>query len=164
MHPGDLVYNPATFLRLHDAIGPVASCLLDPAHLFWQGMDVIEVVRTLERRIAHVHAKDSVIDPHVVRVNGVLDPKDFFQIDKERSWNFRTIGYGHSEEFWRSFLMTLRLVGYDGVLSIESEDPLIEGEESLGIAVKFLRKILVQKPPAPLWFQASQNTAEAASS
>jgi sugar phosphate isomerase/epimerase len=93
-----------------------------------------------------------------------LDPKDFFQIDKERSWNFRTIGYGHGEEFWRSFLMTLRLVGYDGVLSIESEDPLIEGEESLGIAVGFLRKILVQKPPAPLWFQASQNAVDSATS
>ena len=161
MHAGDMVYNPETFLRLRDAVGPSVRCLLDPAHLFWQGIDVIEVVRSLEGLIGHVHAKDGVIDPHVVRVNGVLDPKDLFQIDKQRSWNFRTVGYGHSEEFWRTFVMTLRLVGYDGTLSIESEDPLIEGEESLGISAGILRRILLQKPPAPLWFQSIHGAANA---
>jgi len=160
MHPADMVYNPATLLRLRGAVGPVVGCNLDPSHLFWQGMDVIEVVRVLEKIIYCVHAKDCLVDPHVVRVNGILDPKDFFQLSKNRSWTFRTVGYGHPEEFWRTFISTLRLVGYDDVLSIETEDPFTEPEESLELSAGFLKKILLQKAPAPLWFQASHGTAD----
>ena len=50
---------------------------MDPSHLFWQGMDIIEVVRKVGHLIAHAHAKDSKLDPHVVRVDGILDHKDF---------------------------------------------------------------------------------------
>ena len=57
LHPGDMVFNPETFLRLRDAVGPIVGCLLDPSHLIWQGMDVIEVIRALEGAIYHVHAK-----------------------------------------------------------------------------------------------------------
>jgi len=158
LHPGDMVYNPETLLRLRDAVGPIVGCLLDPSHLFWQGMDPIEVVRALEGIIYHVHAKDLLVDRHVTRVNGVLDPKDFFQLSKNRSWNFRTVGYGHSGKFWRTFISTLRLIGYNDVLSIETEDPLTEPEESLGLSVGFLNKILLRKEPVPLWFQASGRT------
>jgi len=155
MHPGDMVYNPESFLRLRDAMGPVAGCLLDPSHLMWQGMNVIEVIHLLGEKIYHVHAKDLMLDQHVVRVYGVLDPKDFFQLSKNRSWNFRTVGYGSSEKFWRDFISMLRMVGYEGVLSIETEDPLTEPEESLGLSAEFLNRILLHKPPVPLWFQAS---------
>jgi sugar phosphate isomerase/epimerase len=155
LHPGDMVYNPETLLRLREAVGPVVGCLLDPSHLFWQAMDVIEVIRVLEGCIYHTHAKDLLIDRHVTRVNGVLDPKDFFQLNKNRSWNFRTVGYGHSGKFWRTFISTLRLVGYNDVLSIETEDPLTEPEESLGLSAAFLNKILLRKDAVPLWFQAS---------
>jgi sugar phosphate isomerase/epimerase len=161
LHPGDMVYNPETFFRLREAIGPVAGVLLDPSHLFWQGMDVIEVIRTLEGFIHHVHAKDLLIDQHVTRVNGVLDPKDFFQLSKRRSWNFRTVGYGHSETFWKSFISALRLLGYDDVISIETEDPLTDPEESLGLSAAYLNKILLRKPPAPLWFRANEKRGEA---
>jgi sugar phosphate isomerase/epimerase len=161
LHPGDMVYNTATLLRLRDAVGPVAGCLLDPSHLFWQGADVMEVVRVLEGAIYHVHAKDLVVDDHIARVNGVLDPSDFFQLSKNRSWNFRTVGYGHSETFWRKFISTLRLVGYNDVLSIETEDPLTESEESLALSAAFLDKILLRKAPVPLWFQASGQKANA---
>jgi sugar phosphate isomerase/epimerase len=154
LHPGDMVYNPEAFLRLRDAVGPVVNCLLDPSHLIWQGMDAIEVVRFLEGKIGQVHAKDLLVDRHVTRINGVLDPKDFFQLDKNRSWNFRTVGYGQPETFWRELISTLRLVGYDDVLSIETEDPLTEPEESLGLSAAFLNNILLRKAPVPLWFQA----------
>ena len=160
LHPGDMVFNPETFLRLRDAVGPVVGCLLDPSHLFWQGMDVIEVIRALEGAIYHVHAKDIVVDRHVVRVNGVLDPKDFFQASKNRSWTFRTVGHGHPEEFWRAFVSTLSLVGYDGVLSIETEDPLTDPEEGLELSAGFLHKILLRKAPAPPWWEVSQAPAE----
>ncbi len=39
-HPGFLVYNVETMLRLREAVGPVLGCNLDPSHLFWNGVDV----------------------------------------------------------------------------------------------------------------------------
>ncbi len=142
MVPADMVYNPETFLRLRHAIGPVAGCNLDPSHLFWQGIDTLEATRVLGEAIYHVHAKDSRIDEHNVRVNGVLDAKSF-EIQERRSWLFRTVGFGHGEEFWRNFLTTLRLVGYDDAISIEHEDPLIDPQRGLELAVKMLRNILI---------------------
>jgi sugar phosphate isomerase/epimerase len=152
MHPVDMVYKPEELLRLRDAVGPVVGCNLDPSHLFWQGMDILEVIRLLGRIIYHVHAKDSRVDPHNVRVNGILDAKDF-QIRAHRSWIFRTAGYGHPEAFWRDFVSTLRLVGYDDVLSVEHEDPLIDPIEGFELAVKVLRNVLVEKPPSRLWYE-----------
>ena len=41
MHPGFCVYNPATLLRLREAVGDVIGANFDPSHLIWQGMDQI---------------------------------------------------------------------------------------------------------------------------
>jgi sugar phosphate isomerase/epimerase len=152
MHPVDMVFKPEELLRLRDAVGPVVGCNLDPSHLFWQGMDILEVIRLLGQVIYHVHAKDSRVDPHNVRVNGILDAK-VFQACSRRSRIFRTAGYGHPEAFWRDFVSTLRLVGYDDVLSVEHEDPLIDPIEGFELAVKVLRNVLVEKPPSRLWYE-----------
>jgi len=152
MHPVDMVYKPEALLRLRNAVGPVVGCNLDPSHLFWQGIDIIEVIRLLGDFIYHVHAKDSRLDAHIVRTNGILDSKSF-QDKRNRSWVFRTVGFGHAEEFWRSFISALRVVGYDDVLSIEHEDPLISSEEGFELAVELLQRVLLQKPSTKLWFE-----------
>jgi len=152
MHPVDMVYKPEALFRLRNAVGPVVGCNLDPSHLFWQGIDVIEVIRLLGDLIYHVHAKDSRLDEHVVRTNGIIDSKSF-QDKQNRSWVFRTAGFGHGEEFWRSFVSALRLIGYDDVLSIEHEDPLIGSEEGFELAVGLLRRVQLQKPSTKLWFE-----------
>jgi len=155
MHPADMVYKPQALLRLRDAVGPVIGCNLDPSHLFWQGMDIEEVIRALGKAIYHTHAKDSVPDSHNVRVNGILDATDFNDTIN-RSWQFRAVGYGHPELFWRSYVSTLRLIGYDDVLSIEHEDPIIESEEGFELAVALLQRVLLRKPPGDLWFDPSK--------
>jgi len=150
MHPVDMVYKPEALLRLRDAVGSVIGCNLDPSHLFWQGMDIPEVIRTLGKAIYHTHAKDSLLDGHNVRVNGILDAKDF-SIMEQRSWLFRAVGYGHPELFWREYVSTLRLIGYDDVLSIEHEDPVIDSEEGFELAVGLLQRVLIRKPASGLW-------------
>ena len=47
MHPGFVVYNSETCLQLRDACGPEIGANLDPSHLFWQGCDIIAVIREL---------------------------------------------------------------------------------------------------------------------
>ena len=150
MVPADIVYNPEGLMRLRDAVGPTVGANLDPSHLFWQGVDCLEVIRMLGDAIYHVHAKDSRLDDHVVRRHGILDPKRLTD-RANRSWLFRTVGYGHGEEFWRDFVSTLRLVGYDDVLSIEHEDPLIDPEEGFELAVKILQGLIIRKPPGKVW-------------
>lgn len=152
-HPGFLVYNPETALRLRDAAGPELGVNFDPSHFLWQGIDPLEAVRVLGRAgaIFHVHAKDVYLDRGNIRRNGVLDTKHYGRFD-ERSWSFRSVGYGHDEKFWRDFVSALRMVGYDGVLSIEHEDGLASPAEGLEKAVTLLRSVVLREVPAEMWW------------
>ena len=151
MHPGFVVYNTETMLKLRNLCGNNLGANFDPSHLFWQGMDPCESVKALAGAIYHVHAKDSRVDPMNTAVNGVLDTKHYGD-ELHRSWIFRTCGYGHSLEWWKDFFSTLRLVGYDGAISIEHEDSLMSSWEGLTKAVEFLRQgIITEKPSAMTW-------------
>jgi len=151
MHPGFVVYNTETMLKLRDACGKNLGANFDPSHLFWQGMEPIACVRKLGKAIFHVHAKDSKVDPFNTAVNGVLDTKHYGD-EINRSWIFRTCGYGHGMEWWKDFVSTLRMVGYDGVLSIEHEDSLMSSMEGLTKAVEFFKQVLIfEKPGAITW-------------
>ena len=151
MHPGFVVYNPKTLLRLREAAGPVIGANYDPSHLWWQGMDPVASIRALEGAIFHVHAKDVYIDRANTAVNGALDHTPYGDI-VHRSWTFRTVGYGHDQFTWRELVSNLRLVGYDYVLSIEHEDPMMSVEEGLSRAVGFLKDILLTEQPAAMWW------------
>ncbi len=142
MHPGFCVYNPATLLRLREAVGDIIGANFDPSHLFWQGIDPVAAIRALKGAIYHFHAKDTYIDPYRTAVNGVLDTRPFGEMN-QRSWIFRTVGYGHGEEVWRAICSELRLTGYDHVISIEHEDGLMTTREGLEKAVAFLRKVMI---------------------
>jgi sugar phosphate isomerase/epimerase len=141
MHPGYVVYNPSTLLRLRDAVGPVVGANFDPSHLFWQGIDPIGAVRLLGAAIVHVHAKDTVLDAANVAANGVLDlpPRTDHGA---RPWVFRAVGVGHPVTFWTDLVVALRGVGYDDVLSIEHEDPFASPDEGLATAISTLRAAL----------------------
>jgi sugar phosphate isomerase/epimerase len=153
MHPNFVVYNPETLLRLRAECGDNIGANLDPSHLFWQGIDVIEAIHALGKAhaIYHVHAKDTAIDQHNAAINGVLDTRPLGQV-ADRSWIFRTVGYGHDELFWRTFVSALRKVGYDDVLSIEHEDALASIDEGFLKAVRFLQSVMLTQPPAEAWW------------
>ncbi len=142
LHPGFSVYNPETLLRMREAVGPVIGANVDPSHLFWQGIDPVAAIRELKGAIYHFHAKDTAIDSRNTAVNGVLSTLPFGQI-AERSWVFRTVGYGHDESVWRAIFSELAKVGYDGVISIEHEDGLMTDKEGLEKAVAFLKREII---------------------
>ena len=151
MHPGFVVYSPETMLRLRAIAGSSVGCNFDPSHLFWQSIDPIAAVRVLEGAIFHVHAKDTQIYPANMPRTGVLDTKLYTE-ERGRAWIFRTCGYGHGAEWWREFISTLRMFGYDGVLSIEHEDSLLSPEEGLTKAANFLNGIVIREQPAAAWW------------
>ncbi len=151
MHPGFVVYNPKTLLRLRAAVGEMIGANLDPSHLFWQGIDPIMAVAELGTAIHHVHAKDTAIDPYNTARNGVLDLDGYRDIAK-RSWVFRSVGDGHDLLFWKRFVSALRVVGYDHVLSIEHEDGLASTHEGLTRAIGTLRGAILGERPAAMWW------------
>jgi sugar phosphate isomerase/epimerase len=146
-HPGQCVYNVETFFRLRQATGPAIGVNFDPSHLFWQGVDAFAAVKALGDAICHVHAKDTFLDRTNVAVNGVLDTKSYADL-MHRSWYFRTVGFGHSRQVWAEVVSALCLVGFDYVVSIEHEDPMLAADDGLAKAVDALKPLLpASRPP-----------------
>ena len=150
-HPGFLVYNVDTMLKLRAATGPAIGINFDPSHLFWQGVDIPAAIRSLGDCIFHVHAKDLAFDRQNVAVNGVLDAKSYRRMN-ERSWLFRSVGWGHDALVWKQIVSALRLSGYDHVVSIEHEDALLSIDEGLRAAVELLSRVVLTEPPADPWW------------
>jgi sugar phosphate isomerase/epimerase len=150
-HPGFVVYNVETMLKLRAAAGPNLGINFDPSHFFWQGVDVPAAIRALGDAIFHVHAKDVALDRQNVAVNGVIDTKTYRRM-RERSWLFRTVGWGHDELEWKRIVSALRLAGYDYVMSIEHEDALASVDEGLKAAVDLLSRVLLTEPPVDAWW------------
>lgn len=144
LHPGFCVYNTKTLLKLRNAVGPEIGANFDPSHLIWQGMDPCLCIRELGKAgaIFHFHAKDTKIDNWNCALNGVLDTEHYGN-EIERSWIFRTVGYGHGQEYWKAIISELRLAGYDHAISIEHEDSLMSGREGLVKAIACLKEVLI---------------------
>ena len=153
MHPGFCVYNPATCLRLRGAVGDIVGANIDPSHLFWQGMDILEVIRDLgaAKAIHYFHAKDTQLIWHNIRKNGVLDTKSFTAM-AERAWSFRTLGYGHDAGLWKQVFSVLKVAGYDDTISIEHEDGLMSPKEGLEKAIKLVKESIITESNADMWW------------
>lgn len=145
MHPNFVAYNPETMNRLRAIAPKVIGCNFDPSHMLWQGVDQVAAIRAIGDGIFHVHAKDCKLDAANITVNGVLDAKPYTR-ELERSWIFRTVGWGNGFPMWKAIVSALRLVGYDHVLSIEHEDSLMSGTEGLKKAIAFLKDVVISEP------------------
>jgi sugar phosphate isomerase/epimerase len=153
MHPGFCVYNPKTLMRLREAVGEEIGANCDLSHLFWQQCDPVEVIRFLGKQgaIYHAHMKDTVLFKDNIAKYGVLnfafEPKDI----PSASAIFRAVGYGHGANLWKDVMRTYMEVGYEGMLSIENEDPILPGEvgvERAAYVLKNVREELLNTNPA----------------
>ena len=151
MHPGFVVYSPETLLKLRHAVGNTVGCNYDPSHMFWQSIDPIKAIRVLGDSVFHVHAKDTQIYDANLPKTGVLDTKKYTD-ERNRSWIFRSVGYGHAYGWWKEFISTLRMYGYDYVLSIEHEDSLMSPDEGLTKGAAFLNAIVIKDRPTAAWW------------
>ena len=153
MHPNMLVYEPTGMAKLRERTNEYIGANFDPSHLFWQGIDITEAIRFLGDRdvIHHFHAKDTKVYQSNSRVKGVLDTEPYTE-EPDRSWLFRSIGYGHGEEFWKDVASTLRMVDYDGALSIEHEDSLTSPNEGLEKAIDVLQRSVFETTPGDAYW------------
>jgi len=143
MHPNFVVYNPRTLVKLREAVGEEIGANNDLSHLFWQGCDPVEVIHFLGRQgaIYHAHMKDTVFFPENLNKYGVLNFAFTTSDLDSASETFRAVGYGHSANLWKSIIKAYMEVGYDGILSIENEDPILSGEVGVERAAYVLRNV-----------------------
>jgi sugar phosphate isomerase/epimerase len=143
MHPNFMVYNPLTLLKLREAVGEEIGANNDLSHLFWQGCDPVEVIHLLGKQgaIFHAHMKDTVLYQDKIAKYGVLN----FVFEKgdlkHASDAFRAVGYGHGASIWKDIIRAYMDVGYEGILSVENEDPILSGEVGVERALYVLKNV-----------------------
>lgn len=153
MHGGFLVHTPYTLLKLREATSTDIGANLDPSHMWWQGIDPAGAIKVLaqENALHYFHAKDTTFDFNNQNKYGLTDMQSYAN-HLTRAWNFRSVGYGHDLKVWSDIISTLRLTGYDYVVSIEHEDGLMSVDEGLSKAVDNLKSILIKQPATEMWW------------
>jgi sugar phosphate isomerase/epimerase len=145
-YPGNLAYSPELWEWL---FGLGLYLNYDPSHLLWLGIDPVAALRPYVDRVAHAHAKDAETFPAERTRYGFFgrtgtreqDPWDMGW------WRYRLPGLGEVD--FRRYVDTLYEGGFDGVLSVEHEDPVWGGtpelvEAGLRIAHQNLRGLVVR--------------------
>ncbi|MGA2984353.1 MAG: sugar phosphate isomerase/epimerase [Terriglobia bacterium] len=143
MHPGFVVYNPYTLVKLREAVGEEIGANCDLSHLFWQGCDPVEVIHFLGKQgaIFHAHMKDTVIFKHIADQTGVLNFSEDLAKSAQGSVMFRTVGYGHGAQVWKDVVKAYMDIGFQGILSIENEDSFMPGEVGIERAAFVLKNV-----------------------
>lgn len=136
-----LVYNPETLFRLRDAVGPMVGLNLDPSHLIWMGADPILSARALGDAIHHVHGKDVRIERQISGINGILETKVVEDV-ANRAWNYVAVGCGQDLQWWKEFFSVIKMMGYDGEVSLEMEDLTMSVEAGVKTSVDALKQTL----------------------
>lgn len=169
MHPHNLVYNPATLMRLIERVESThIGAEMDPSHLFWQGMEPLVAIDYLGDRVFHAAAKDVRINEEHCKLHGVLD--DRFRtptpdapgavglvglggryllnaFPEDAPWQFVAVGRGHDTAYWSQFLAALRKVNPEIAVNIEHEDLELGQMEGLQTATDTLLAAVESMPP-----------------
>ncbi|MCB9881957.1 MAG: sugar phosphate isomerase/epimerase [Planctomycetes bacterium] len=150
-HPRQLAYNTETALWTLELLDrhPAWCFNFDPANLLLAGVDPVQFVSELGDRIVHVHAKDGQLVPQHARRSGLLAHGPWHR--EGRGFRFRVPGWGDLD--WRALITELRLAGYDGVLSVEHEDPTFGRRDGLEQALRHLTPLIPREPmPEGRWW------------
>jgi sugar phosphate isomerase/epimerase len=144
-YPGNLAYSPELWEWMF-SIGLYLN--FDPSHLVWIGIDPVVAVKPYIDRIPHAQAKDVEI------LGDRRNRYGFFGRTRERTnpwdvgwWRYRVPGLGTVD--WVRLVDALYEGGFDGVLSVEHEDPVWGGTEALveaglEVAHRTLRPLIVR--------------------
>jgi sugar phosphate isomerase/epimerase len=149
-HPRQFAYNLETAQLALDLVEqhPALGFNFDPANLMLAGMDPVIFVAELGSRILHVHAKDGEAVAHRVGRSGLLAHGAWDRPD--RGFRFRVPGWGDLD--WKRLISELHSVGYDGVLAVEHEDPVMGRLEGLRKAADHLAPLLLHQPRESRWW------------
>ncbi|HSV65562.1 MAG TPA: sugar phosphate isomerase/epimerase [Mycobacteriales bacterium] len=129
-YPANLAYSPELWEWMFE-LGLYLN--FDPSHLVWLGIDPVVALRDVLRchvgRVVHVQAKDTQIDPPGRGQHSIYG----IALDRTDPWNTGWWRYripGRGDVDWQALVDSLYEHHYDGVISIEHEDPVWSGTEA----------------------------------
>ena len=139
VHPTEIAFDIASTRRALEAIGghPSFGFNFDPSHLGYQGVDYLRFVREFGERIFNVHVKDVWWSDSPTPI-GVFGGHTDFGTDG-RQWDFRSPGRGNVD--FEGLIRTLNHAGYEGPLTVEWEDPMMDREHGAREAAAFTRRL-----------------------
>ena len=119
-YPGNLAYSPELWEWMF-ALGLYLN--FDPSHLLWLGIDPVAALRPYVDRVAHAHAKDAETFPAERNRYGFFGRTSTREEDPWDMgwWRYRIPGLGEVD--FPRYVDALYEGGFDGVLSVEHEDP-----------------------------------------
>ena len=151
VHPTEIAFDIATTRRALAALGdhPHFGFNFDPSHLAYQGVDYLGFIAEFGARILNVHVKD-------VWWSDAPSPIGVFGGHSEfgtpgRAWDFRSPGRGRID--FESLVRGLNHAGYQGPLTVEWEDPMMDREFGATEAAAFVRRL--DFPQSDLRFDAA---------
>lgn len=125
--PGTLCYQPELWEEIFKVLPQDNFGInFDPSHLVKQMIDYEAVLKKFKDKIFHFHIKDTVICTHLLEWYGIYN-RQFSNGHKDGFWNSAIAGNGVID--WKKVMMVLDEIGYDGVMSVENEDPDYLGSE-----------------------------------
>ena len=146
-YPGNLAYSPELWEWMFE-LGLWLN--FDPSHLLWIGIDPVVALRPYIDRVIHAHAKDAEVFEAERNRFGFFGRTSTREQDPWDMgfWRFRVPGRGQVD--FPSYVDALYEGGFDGVLSVEHEDPVWGGtpekvDAGLGIAYRNLRPLIVEQ-------------------
>ena len=116
----NIAYSPKIWRRIFEQWGNDVGMNFDPSHLIWQFIDQTRFIKEFGPHIAHVHAKDLMVDHDGLYEDGIMSAGMGWQVP-------RLCGLGDVD--WSGFFSGLYRAGYDGPVIIEHEDRLFEGTD-----------------------------------
>ena len=116
----NIAYSPRIWRMIFEEWGDAVGMNFDPSHLVLQFIDMPRFIKEFGPHMAHVHAKDLMIDRDGLYESGILSAGMGWQIP-------RLCGLGEVD--WSDFFSGLYRAGYNGPVIIEHEDRLFEGTD-----------------------------------
>lgn len=140
IHPGEDVFDGATFEMFLDAVGGHNRCMInyDPSHFLLQQMDYLAFIDIYHERISAYHVKDAEFNP-----DGRQGVYSGYQPWLNRAGRFRSLGDGQVD--FSGIFSKLATYGYDGWAVLEWECCLKHPEDGAREGAPFIANHIIRR-------------------
>lgn len=138
IHPGEDVFDGATFERFLEACGNHKRCRInyDPSHFLLQAMDYLQFIDIYHERICAFHVKDAEFNP-----NGRQGVYSGYANWIERAGRFRSLGDGQVD--FPAIFSKLAQYGFDGWAVLEWECCIKSPEQGAAEGAPFIQRHII---------------------
>jgi sugar phosphate isomerase/epimerase len=140
LHPGEDLFDGATFEMFLDAVGGhvAATINYDPSHFLLQQLDYLAFIDIYHERITSFHVKDAEFNP-----DGRQGVYSGYQPWIKRAGRFRSLGDGQVD--FNAIFSKLTTHGYDGWAVLEWECALKSPEQGAAEGAPFIEAHLIDR-------------------